>query len=96
MLPAAALDPGVQRKLVAAIEGSGHAGATAPRIESGAPARADHGGGLHAQDVTPRRRDGVPVEEAAPARQRVMARDGVFGPPERSPRGLFRLVHNRE
>jgi hypothetical protein len=25
-----------------------------------------------------------------------MATDGKFGPSERSPKGLFRLVHNRE
>ena len=67
VLPAAALDPDVQRKLAAAVDGAGQAGATAPEINSGAPGRADRAEGLQTQEVAARRRDGVPVEEAAPS-----------------------------
>jgi hypothetical protein len=66
VLPAAALDPDVQRKLAAAVDGTGQAGATAPEINSGAPGL-DHGEGLQGREVAARRRDGVPVEEAAPS-----------------------------
>ena len=66
VLPAAALDPAVQRKLAAAVDGAGQAGATAPEINSGAPGRAGHGEELRNREVAARRRDDVPMDAADP------------------------------
>jgi len=92
VLPTAALDAGLQRRLASELEAAaaGQQGAAAPAIDSGACCRDGHGHAHHVSKVAARRRDDVPVDTADPP----MATDGKVGPPGRSPRGLFRLVHN--
>ena len=96
MLPAAALDAGLQRRLAAELEAAVQLGAIAPEIESGVDCRDDHGHPHHVSEVAARCRDDVSVKLPTRPRQLVMATDGTIGPPERSPKGLFRLAHNRE
>lgn len=68
VLPTAALDAGLQRRLAAELEAAaaGQQGAAAPAIDSGACCRDGHGHAHHVSKVAARRRDDVPVDAADP------------------------------
>ena len=100
VLPAAALDETSQRRLAAQIEAASQAGATAPRLNAGSNQRRAPAmiAGMPTNHHPSRRVAATTFRWMLPTRPRqlVMATDGKFGPPGRSPMGLFRLVHNRE
>ena len=66
VLPAAALDAGLQRRLAAELEAAGQPGAIAPAIESGGCCRDDHGHHHHVSEVAACCRDDVSVDAADP------------------------------
>ena len=66
VLPAAALDAGLQRRLAAELEAAGQPGAIAPAVESERRRRDDHGHPDHVSEVAARCRDDVPVDAADP------------------------------
>ena len=68
VLPTAALDAGLQRRLAAELEAAaaGQQGAAAPAIDSGACCRDGHGHAHHVSEVAARRRDDVSVDAADP------------------------------
>ena len=67
VLPTAALDAGLQRRLAAELEAAGQPGAIAPAIESGGCCCDDHGHPHHVSEVAARCRDDVPVDPADPS-----------------------------
>ena len=66
VLPTAALDAGLQRRLAAELEAAGQPGAIAPTIESGGCCRDYHGHHHHFSEVAARCRDVVLVDAADP------------------------------
>ncbi len=67
VLPAAAFDPRLHRRLAAELEAAaGQSGASVPTIESGACCRDGHGHAQQVSEVAARRRDDVPVDAADP------------------------------
>ena len=67
VLPAAAFDPSLHRRLAAELEAAaGQSGASVPTIESGACCRDGHGHAQQVSEVAARRRDDVPVDAADP------------------------------
>ena len=67
VLPAAALDAGLQRRLAAELEAAGQPGAIAHAIESGGYCCDDHGHPHHVSEVAARCRDDVSVDAADPS-----------------------------
>lgn len=65
VLPTAALDTGLQRRLAAELEAAGQRGAIAPEIESEGCCD-DHGHPHHVSEVAARCRDDFPVDPADP------------------------------
>jgi hypothetical protein len=66
VLPAPALDAGLQRRLAAELQAAGQPGAIAPAIESGGCCRDDDGHPHHVSEVAARCRDDVSVDAADP------------------------------
>ena len=66
VLPTAALDAGLQRRLAAELEAAGQPGAIVPAIESEGGCCDDHGHPHHVSEVAACCRDDVPVDAAAP------------------------------
>ena len=66
VLPTAALDAGLQRRLAAELQAAGQPGAIAPAIESEECCRDDHGHPHHVSEVAARCRDDAPVDRADP------------------------------
>ena len=66
VLPMAALEAGLQRRLAAELEAAGQPGAIAPEIESEGCCCDDYGHPNHVSEVAARRRDDVPVDAADP------------------------------
>ena len=66
VLPTAALDAGLQRRLAAELEAAGQSGTIAPANESEGCCRNDHGHPHHVSEVAACCRDDVPVDAAAP------------------------------
>ena len=67
VLPTAALDAGLQRRLAAELQAAGQPGAIAPAIESGGCCRDDDGHPQHISEVAARCRDDVSVDAADPS-----------------------------
>ena len=96
VLPAAALEACLQRRLAAELEAAGQSGPMAPEIELGTTAVT-----ITAIPTTFQKSRCVAATMfrwslPTSPRQHGVATDGKVGLPGRSPRGLCRIVHNRE
>lgn len=94
VLPAAAFDPSLHRRLVAELEAApGQSGPPSPRSNQGRAAVMVTA--MPSKCQKSRRVAATIFRWMLPTRP-PMATDGKVGPPGRSPRGLLRLVHNCE
>jgi|GEM_PF-2029086 len=97
VLPAAGLDETLHRRLASKVEAASQLGATAPRverrIEPAACSREERGHADHPSSVAACCRDDVSVDAADPT---IHGEGWESLPAVRSPKGLFRLVHNRQ
>ena len=100
VLPAAVLDETSQRRLAAQVEAASQSGATAPGLNTESNRRRAPAmiAGMPTNHHPSRRVAATTFRAMLPTRPRQhgVATDGKVGPPGRSPKGLFRLVHNRE